>query len=197
MKLALIPGAYSSPITWAYFKKEMPEEIEKIYLDYNPELPIEDIVKSFEKKLKDVEDDIILVGHSLGGILALSLAQRCKKISKVVTVATPFGGIFISRWMIWPSWFFTPLNSLWRNTHPDNKMLKRIRNREPRVPATCFVVETKNSTMWFEPSDGVVTVHSQSVLEDKKNINHKKIYCTHADSILHQDVIDCIKALLV
>jgi pimeloyl-ACP methyl ester carboxylesterase len=197
MKLVIIPGAYSSPIMWMYFKAEMPKDIESIYLDYNPELPLSDILASFEKKLSSITDDIIVVGHSLGGVLAVLLAERCKQVKKVVTIAAPFGGILISRWMCYVSMMFTPFNKLWDNTHPDNKLLREIRNDDAlTTPMIVYTVETQNSTMWFEPSDGIVTLHSQKALGDKKNITYKKVFCTHADAMMHPDIIVDINDLL-
>jgi pimeloyl-ACP methyl ester carboxylesterase len=196
MKLVLIPGAYSSPIMWMYFKAEMPKDIESIYLDYNPELSLEDILHSFEKKLNGITDDITVVGHSLGGILAVLLAGRCKQIKKVITIAAPFGGILISRWMAYVSLMITPFNKLWNNTHPDNKLLRQLRDNELPAPVLVYLVETQNSTMWFEPSDGVVTLYSQKALGDKKDITYKKVYCTHADGMMHPDIISDINAML-
>ena len=48
----------------------------------------------------------------------------------------------------------TPLNKLWVNTHPNNEFLTILRDKNPRVGTVVFVVETMNSTMWIEPSDG-------------------------------------------
>lgn len=196
MKLVLIPGAYSSPIMWMYFKAEMPKDIESIYLDYNPELPLKDILDSFEKKLSNVTDDILVVGHSLGGVLAVLLAERCKQVKQVVTIAAPFGGVLISRWMCYVSMMVTPFNKLWDNTHPDNKLLKEVRSNESIIPLLAYIIETQNSTMWFEPSDGVVTLYSQNALGDKKNITYKKVFCTHADAMMHPDIIKDISDLL-
>ena len=67
MKLLIIPGAYSSFISWSYFKQEMPENIEQIFLEYNPENPINEIIDNFEKQINAINDDVIVAAHSLGG----------------------------------------------------------------------------------------------------------------------------------
>jgi hypothetical protein len=71
-----------------------------------------------------------------------------------------------------------------------------MRKEELNIPMLAYIVETQNSTMWFEPSDGVVTLYSQKALGDKKNITYKKVYCTHADGMMHPDIIEDINKLL-
>jgi pimeloyl-ACP methyl ester carboxylesterase len=196
MKLVIIPGAYSSPIVWTYFSAEMPKNIETIYLEYSPEIPLEEILKSFQKKLSEVNDDVIVIGHSLGGVLSLALSHRCNKVKKLITIAAPFGGVTLSRGMVYVSMFMTPFNNLWRNTHPENKILVDIRGKDPIIDTTAFIVETQNSTMWFEPSDGVVSVSSQKALGSKKNLRYENIYCTHADAMLHPDFISKVRKII-
>ena len=196
MKLLIIPGAYSSFISWSYFKQEMPENIEQIFLEYNPENPINEIIDNFEKQINAINDDVIVAAHSLGGIIAMNLSLRCSNIKHIITVASPFGGCMLSRWMIYISALLTPLNYLWRNTHPDNNLLTKLCATCPIIKSTVFVVETQNSTMWLEPSDGIVTVVSQKALGECENITYKFIYGTHADAMLHPDFIEEVKISL-
>jgi len=196
MKLIIIPGAYSSRTSWVYFESDIPESIEKIFLAYNPENPLEEIIKNFEKTIDSLNEDVILVGHSLGGIIALNLAHRCKNIKKVITIAAPYGGILISRWMVYISMFLTPFNNLWMNTHPENKLITHLYNKNPKIPALIYTVETQNSTMWLEPSDGIVTVSSQKALGTASNITYKNIYGTHADAMLSPEFIADINMIL-
>jgi len=196
MKLVIIPGAYSSHISWTYFSQEMPTNIEQIFLDYNPENPLEETIDKFEKQINLIDDEIILAAHSLGGIIALNLAKRCANIKQVITVASPFGGCMISRWMVFISAVLTPMNCLWHNTHPDTMLLARLRSNVPTIKTTIFVVETQNSTMWLEPSDGIVTVGSQKALGNASNITYKYVYGTHADVMLHPDFIEEVKSIL-
>lgn len=196
MKLIIIPGAYSSHISWCYFEQEMPDDIERIFLDYNPENPLEDIIKSFTEILSKIDDNLIVVGHSLGGIIALNLSNQCSNIKKVITNASPFGGILISRWMVYVSLIITPFNNIWSNTHADNSFLTCLRNKNPKVETKVFIVETQNSTMWWEPSDGIVTVASQKALGKQANIEYKFISGTHADAMLHPDFISYVAKII-
>src|ERR1019366_8365767 len=127
MKLLIIPGAYSSYISWRYFNQDMPKDVEQIFLDYNPENLLEETIDKFEKQINLINDDVIIAAHSLGGIIALNLAKRCSNIKRIITVASPFGGLIISRWMVHISMIMTPMNYLWRNTHPDNALLTNLR----------------------------------------------------------------------
>lgn len=196
MKLLIIPGAYSSYISWAYFKRDMPTDIEQIFLDYNPENPLNEIIDAFEKQINAINDDVIIAAHSLGGVIAMNLSRRCLNVKQVITVASPFGGCMLSQWMVYVSALLTPLNNLWRNTHPGNALLSKLCATCPTIKSTVFVVETQNSTMWLEPSDGIVTVVSQRALGECPNITYKCLYGTHADAMLHPDFIEEVKSSL-
>ena len=89
------------------------------------------------------------------------------------------------------------MNCLWRNTHTDNILVSTLRNKSPVIKTTIFVVETQNSTMWLEPSDGVVTLDSQKALGTSEQIVYKSIYATHADAMLHPDFVEEVKLALI
>lgn len=197
MILVIIPGAYSTRKSWLAFEKEMPRNVERVFLKYNAEDPIEEIIPQFRKEISKLEDDVIIVGHSLGGIIASSVAELCPNVKKVVTVATPYGGFLISQCMSFASIFVRATNNLWENTRPDNETLVQLRKKDIKIEITVFVAEEKFSTVYTVPSDGVVTVKSQKALGKKSKVIYKKINSAHIEANVHKDVIAHVKTLLL
>ncbi len=102
----------------------------------------------FEKLIPFLHDDVILVGHSLGGLLLikyLSENEFPKKIRALFTVATPYTGRNMkhSREM---GGTFTPGNDLSGVTRQVNKLFMYHSKEDPVVPFADFeMYQTKLS----------------------------------------------------
>lgn len=67
----------------------------------SPSYGIEDYVEKIRKKSELIEKitghkDLILIGHSMGGLIALSFAQKSEKNTHVITLASPLAGTYFA-----------------------------------------------------------------------------------------------------
>ena len=211
-KVVLIPGAYSSKHTWNYFKDQLPKNADVLLPEYCCEHPLDKVVDDLAKFVAEnnpSKEDVMLVGHSLGGVISFALADKIPEVKKVVAIASPFGGIMISRWMNHVSFTMSALTTFanqipylkqrttdginayrtfWCNIHPDNSVLREVRSKPLECESVVFVMEHKGMNIWLEPSDGTVTVKSQMGLGDRKNLTYVKVEGNHMDGVLNSTV---------
>lgn len=123
----------------------------------------------------DVEN-LHLVGHSMGGILAANAALSFPKNTRsLTTISSPFGGVdlpFALRLMHQYSMFV-------KNIHPDHPTIRRARLYKPSCPVLCVSSMGGNNKLLGEANDGAVTVRSQvynSATEAMvTNLNHYEV----------------------
>lgn len=130
--------------------------------------------------------DIVLVGHSLGGVLAASCAGN-ERISKIVTLNAPFGGLPIARF----AGLFSSSPML-RDLSPSSVQMMRLKNTTPRCPILS-IVGTSGLPFILEPNDGAISVASQKSLHGPRyvefGLNHFEVLL---DSAVAQTVSDFI-----
>lgn len=107
-KIVLIPGTWAKASSWGSFIKDLEDlglEVytpEKTYHDLSYEeiearignLPMETYVKDFIAYIKKLEGPIILLGHSLGGLIAQLLAESLDLEGMVLLGPAPSAEIF-------------------------------------------------------------------------------------------------------
>jgi hypothetical protein len=104
--------------------------------------------------------ETIVVGHSLGGIVALHMAQEAG-VSSVITMASPLAGLMQ---------FNVIINSVLSHhtpilvcLQPNSVMMRDIHNAEYNVPVDVIVSQKgHNPLVTKTPTDGVISVASQT-----------------------------------
>lgn len=157
MSVWYIHGAHATSRSFAWIKREFPVH-ESINIDYSTELPMSLVLDEVAERMS-TDPEIVIVGHSLGGVLAVALSQRCPNVQKVVTLAAPFGGSNIASVMRW----LAP-NSIMNDVYPQSRLITGIRTKELTVPIFSIVTTGGRSPLIPEPNDGVVSVVSQKSL---------------------------------
>lgn len=82
------------------FKKKIPHarfEVERLWYSPWEGEKLRDWEQSLVKKYKRTREEIILVGYSMGGIVAAAMAPKLKNVRAVVTIFSPhtfLGGMF-------------------------------------------------------------------------------------------------------
>jgi hypothetical protein len=126
-------------------------------------------------KVKDKEN-IIVVGHSLGGLYALHLTKLVNVVSGI-SISTPFNGSSLADW----AKFMMPNYQLWHDIGTNSHPVIMGKEITIDIPWT-QIVSTKGRVPWIVPdNDGVVTIRSQKSRNDMKFIelpyNHYEIMC--------------------
>jgi triacylglycerol lipase len=102
-----------------------------------------DITKSAEKLKEYIEthklQDVVLVGASLGGIIAYTYVQQFKgweKVSALVTIGTPFHGSS-------PAAYLGFLSTSARQVSPDSSFLRKLKNQSLLHPDRVYSISAK------------------------------------------------------
>jgi pimeloyl-ACP methyl ester carboxylesterase len=133
-------------------------------------------------------DSVFYIGHSLGGIYALHLANALpKQTLGAVTLSTPYGGAEAAEY----AKYFLPFSRLMRDIGPSSWAMKEAKKIKIQHPWTNVVTIKGQSPFIVEPNDGVVTIASQKKHDDMELI---EIDYNHYEVVLSDKVIDIIKS---
>lgn len=152
-----IHGAASSPLSFNWLKGNLRAH-EPVDVVYDNVTPLIETIDYLRLEVAKCTQPPLIVGHSLGGIIAASIAQTTP-VNKIVTLGTPFGGSFAASVLSW----FLP-TQLMRDISQQSPVLTSLRRAPPKVPILSFVTDS-NLLVMGERTDGVVTVRSQTALD--------------------------------
>lgn len=182
-----IHGAHATSRSFAWLKRELPDH-EHVDIEYVTDRPMANVLSELHKQLEDDGRRISIVGHSLGGVLAVSLAQRSALVDRIVTMGSPFGGSSLASIMC----FFAP-NTVMNEVRPQSKLLTDVRKKELTTPVLSIVTTGGQSPMIPESNDGVVSVVSQKALYGpryvERPVNHFEVLLDGETAQLISDFI--------
>lgn len=195
MYTVFLHGAASTPICYNYIRSKLllPEEV---MVTYKIENGLRENVSDIKKLLQDrfKGEPINLIGHSMGGLMAVLLHQEGIVINKMITISAPFGfnrGADLLR--VWSTFTGDRLIA----DLGDKKLFATLKEKSITVPHISMV-----STNGYNPiynasklqNDGVVTVDSQKNIP---NLNYKEYPYNHSEILLADDVVEDIRKFLL
>lgn len=191
-----IHGANATPLSFTYIQSSLRliEGVEKmkfVNVKYDCQDPISATTEIIADSLPS-NTPIYIIGHSLGGVLAVAVSQRVKHfalnkdIKAVITLASPLGGCEGADYL---QWMF-PHYHLFKNISTKNRVITDLRAVGAVVPTLAFVTTSGNNPIYPEANDGVVTVNSQRSLRSSKKI---EVPFNHFEVLMSNDVADHIK----
>ena len=157
MLTVYIHGATASATSFNYIRDIIRGE--DLTLEYDSENGFQNNLEEMSKILhRKKTPNLFFVGHSLGGIYALSLAERfARRTRGGVTISTPYGGSEIAPFLK----HFVPFNRLLKEIGPDSEPIRHCQEIDLAVP-WCNIVTTRGNSPWITgANDGVVTLVSQ------------------------------------
>jgi pimeloyl-ACP methyl ester carboxylesterase len=196
----LIHGANSTPLSFNYIIDELIEDDRftnwsVIRISYDCQDSILGLIDQLSSKLP-TDREVFLLGHSLGGLIAVGATQKYKRIHghvnnirAVITLGSPFGGSESATYL---QWLFPGYN-LFKSISPTGKLVTSIQATGAVVPTLSFVTTAGNNPLFHEANDGIVTVRSQRSLGRAKFI---EVPYNHFEVLLSTDIIDHIKNIL-
>ena len=179
-----IHGAYSTGLSFTYLKQGLGENRPQSTWTYDwndrEEVLCEDLAYEICRVGgSDEASKVDLVGHSLGGVLAMALQSIPpvrSRTRKIVTLSSPLGGVEVARYLKWL--YFR--EELFNTIHPGGKLANAIRNTNYDHVERMHIVTTGGESPVFKhPNDGVVSVASQMAKPGgevfKMDINHFEV----------------------
>lgn len=177
-------GAGQTSISFNYLRKVLPDWPATL-IDYSSE-------NSFYDNLALIQDSVcrkeqlMVIGHSLGGIYGLHLTQHCNVVGGI-SISTPFNGSSIAEW----AKYIIPGYPLFRDVGTKSRPITEAKKIPINIPWTQIVSTAGNVPYLKLPNDGVVTVAS---MEQRKN-DMECVYVknTHYEVMCSDDVANIIR----
>jgi pimeloyl-ACP methyl ester carboxylesterase len=143
--------------------------------------------------------DVFVIGHSLGGNVALHSALHIaqhdirnsaghRKIKHIFTVGSPLGGSKAA--LLLKYGYNAP--EVFSHITPNNPNITALR-RWSGVPVTSFVTTKGVHSKWMQQNDGVVTVASQKAVGYPTYI---EVDCGHMEVLLSDAVVNTISSTI-
>ena len=182
--LCFLHGLNSSHHSFAYLAKELGGTAK---IDYRSGQPLQDSVIQVAKQLPK-KGPIVLIGHSLGGVIAMKIAlAQTHDIQKVVTISAPLGGSMVAFYMRWIASGMSVLDDIM----PSSAAMREFQRSQPNCPVLSIVSTTGHMpVISVEPNDSVVTISSQRALPYAKKIEVK---ANHFEILLHNKTVETIR----
>jgi len=181
MKIVFIHGANSTSKSFNYIRSQLPEHT-AIMVEYSTEMPLAFNIDEIRKSLPD--DDFHIIAHSLGGIIAITLANILPNVKKVITMSSPFGGSGTADLL---KWVF-PQNQMFKDINSSSSIITRL--VKPTADVLSIVSTSGGIPIIPTKNDGVVSVSSQKAIP---NLNYIEVDTNHFEILLDNHVIDLIK----
>lgn len=180
-----IHGAFSTPRMFNFLQSELHTH-KWSFLDYRDKVSDIDSIIALAKK-KQFLEPMHLVGHSMGGLIALSLLQE-PWVASVVTIATPLGGLDINLLQS----YLSRSHFLSEIAH-NSSFIKSIHSNKTKKPVLHMITTHGFNPYIYEPNDGVVTLRSQQRWSCGSTV---EIEANHSEVLLHEDTVDSLKKWL-
>jgi len=187
MRIVYIHGATASERSFAFIQKSL-ETKDPIYLNYSKHNAAVDNLATMVETLKDIDDEIFIIAHSLGGVYATYLQSEFDTIKNVVSLATPFNGSEIAVWGA--SMKFFSGYEMFSDITTHSRFIRGSRN----IDISCNwlqVVTTVGDVPWISgENDGIVTRKSMTCRDD---IEYAEVDRNHYEIVLSDRVVEIIK----
>jgi pimeloyl-ACP methyl ester carboxylesterase len=188
--LFVIHGAWSSRQGFKYIEQNIRydnvDQIIQFTYDCSKE-PLNKTIERAKKELYDSGVDTIVLGHSLGGLIALSLhdEQHCYKL---ITLSTPLSGVAIHPMLLSTIAMRAPILM---TIERDSRFIQNLQESEYTKNIHSFITTKGFNPLILDKSDGVVTVYSQEQWLPSTAIS-TQIKCNHFEILQRDEVVAAI-----
>lgn len=132
--------------------------------------------------------NVILIGHSLGGLVALAASNE-DKCEGVVTLAAPLSGISIP---ILYRGFLYDRAPILREVAPDSSFIRDLHEKSYSIPIDVLITTKGFNPAITQPSDGIVTIESQKRWIPS-TAAYRSIDCNHYEILQRPEVVQTIR----
>lgn len=184
MDIVAIHGAWSGPVSFNYLRSAVNGQWRTVRYD-----PLsEDIETIVDRLAGDLNTPCLLVGHSLGGILALRLHDH-PMVESIVTIASPLAGLQLN--------IIQKVLSLSRiiaDISTDSSCIRQMHAHSYTKPVRHLIATTGFNPFIYEPNDGVLPLKSQTGWTCGPTVD---IATNHYEIMLHEHTAAELAQVLV
>jgi pimeloyl-ACP methyl ester carboxylesterase len=188
MKLVWIHGLNSSYRSFNYLADKVAPDA-SVMVSYDSHRALDASIAKVAAQLPEGED-YVLVGHSLGGVIALNLVlEGLAAPVKVITISSPLGGSKAASAL---RWFARDMEVL-ADITPSSHYIRALQVAKPRCPVVSIISTAGSLPLSPEPNDSVVTVASQKALAYGRKI---EVRANHFEVLCHEHTLRHLKELV-
>jgi pimeloyl-ACP methyl ester carboxylesterase len=152
MDIVAIHGAWSGPVSFNYLRSAVPARWHTVSYD-----PMSDDMDTIIHRLAShINSPCLLVGHSLGGIIALRLHDH-PMVQGIVTVASPLAGLRLNLIQKVMS-----LSGILAEIATDSRGIRTMHAQTYSKPVQHLIATVGFNPFIYEPNDGVLPLRSQT-----------------------------------
>lgn len=183
-KLVYIHGANASSESFTFIRDKI-TGFEEIVIDYSTATSFSLNLRMMKQELKKEKGPFFFIGHSLGGIYSLHLADEFKdQVKGAVTISTPYKGSAIADIIK----HFLPHVQLLKDIGPTAQPIAQSLKIKVKWDWT-NVVTTKGHCLWLrQPNDGVVTIESMK----RPDIKLVEVPLNHYEVVVSRKTVNII-----
>lgn len=185
MKIVTIHGVNATKTSFSFLEKSWSEHTVE-HIEWAPNMPLDMLVHSIVEQVAR-DNDVVLVGHSLGGVAA-ALVARLVDVRGVVTICAPLAGSRAAALLR----FWTKSQTL-NDIRPTNPTLIALQINPPIVPWLPIVSSTEQAFPLGEKGDGVVSLESQTAIPGLK---YQHLSYNHYEPLISEKTVEFITAFL-
>lgn len=183
-----IHGAWASPASFNYLISKLEDKYPTTVFGYDCQTQtINEVISAAKNHLFVVTkptDKVIVVGHSLGGLIAVSLEKE-ERVSQVVTLASPLSGIKINRML---EWFLAYKAPVIHSIATHSNFLADLHSSTYTKPINILMSTAGFNPTISEPNDGVIPLSSQDTWVPHTAIINF-IHANHFEILQHEDTL--------
>ncbi len=194
--ILFIHGAWASRNGFNYIADNVSDRFDRNIYYFEYDCQTEDPSSIIERATIECEQlaaqgKTVVVGHSLGGILALSLAD-IENVTNVMTIASPINGIDGIHYFMY--YFLMAKAPIFKHLTPHSAFISSLKNKNYDNETIDIVVANKgfNVAMSDRATDGTISVESQ-VKWIPENANLHMIEANHHEVLNMPKVVSILR----
>lgn len=178
MRIMCIHGAWSSSVSFNHLASRIRGDW--VRCSYAPSDNLPDIIRRFDESCTD---PCVVIGHSLGGIIALNLHDN-PNVLGIATMASPLAGLQLTYLAK-----FLSRSDLICDASSDSAVMRRTRSISYSKPVLHLVSTRGFNPFAYEPNDGVVPMRSQRDWHCGEIVD---IDANHYEILQHPDAVQAL-----
>jgi pimeloyl-ACP methyl ester carboxylesterase len=180
-----IHGAGGSETSFNFLRHRFSEHAPRFF-SYDVSEPVESCIGRLSQMIGNEQHSAVLIGHSLGGIIARGCGTL-HNVTHLVTLCAPFGGIPYAE-------FLAVFNraSIYSDLRMFSPLLTQLRTRHINAPHLP-IVASRGLPHIDQPNDGVITVSSQTAIP---GLNYLNLKLNHFEVLMSDYVASTIASFI-